>query len=86
MRRTPTAPTTTTSTAARCAAAASSRTSQRADDVQVHHVRKLADLDTPGTHQAQWATIMANRRRKTLIVCAACHDHIHTGQPAPLAQ
>jgi AI2M/AI1M-like, HNH endonuclease/Type II intron maturase len=59
---------------------------QRADDVQVHHVRKLTDLDAPGTHQAQWAKIMANRRRKTLIVCTACHDHIHTGQLAPLAQ
>jgi hypothetical protein len=24
---------------------------------------------------------MRNRRRKTLVVCDACHDHIHTGQP-----
>jgi group II intron reverse transcriptase/maturase len=55
---------------------------QRAGDVQVHHVRKLADLAAPGPHQSRWATIMANRRRKTLVVCTACHDHIHTGQPA----
>jgi hypothetical protein len=25
---------------------------------------------------------MAQRRRKTLLVCQACHDTIHTGQPA----
>ena len=33
------------------------------------------------------AEAMANRRRKTLVVCASCHGHIHTGQPvAPLTQ
>ncbi|WP_421917370.1 hypothetical protein [Nonomuraea polychroma] len=36
----------------------------------------------PGPLQPQWAKAMANRRRKTLVVCAACHGHIH-GQPAP---
>ena len=25
---------------------------------------------------------MARRRRKTLLVCQACHDTIHTGQRA----
>lgn len=29
---------------------------------------------------------MAKRRRKTLIVCGACHDHIHTGRPAQEAR
>ncbi|MET0235505.1 MAG: hypothetical protein ABW224_12750 [Kibdelosporangium sp.] len=30
---------------------------------------------------------MANRRRKTLVVCASCHDQVHTGQSAaPLTQ
>jgi hypothetical protein len=24
---------------------------------------------------------MAVRRRKTLVVCAACHENIHAGQP-----
>lgn len=52
-------------------------------DVQVHHVRKLADLDKPGgPRQPGWARIMARRRRKTLVVCAGCHDQIHTGQCA----
>jgi hypothetical protein len=55
---------------------------QRTGNVQVHHVRKLADLGIPGPLQPQWAKVMANRRRKTLVVCTVCHDHIHTGQPA----
>jgi group II intron reverse transcriptase/maturase len=60
---------------------------QQTGDVQVHHVRKLADLGAPGPLQPLWAKAMANRRRKTLVVCASCHDHIHTGQPAtPLTQ
>ncbi|WP_245589614.1 hypothetical protein [Amycolatopsis balhimycina] len=60
---------------------------QRTGDVQVHHVRTLADLGEPGPLQPLWAKAMANRRRKTLVVCASCHDQIHTGQPAaPLTQ
>jgi group II intron reverse transcriptase/maturase len=49
--------------------------------VQVHHVRKLAQLNPPGPTQPAWVNIMARRRRKTLVVCEACHDHIHAGQP-----
>lgn len=60
---------------------------QHTSEVQVHHVRKLADLGIPGPLQPLWAKAMANRRRKTLVVCASCHGHIHTGQPAtPLTQ
>jgi group II intron reverse transcriptase/maturase len=51
------------------------------DQVQAHHVRKLADLDKAGQPQPVWARIMAKRRRKTLIVCADCHDTIHAGKP-----
>jgi group II intron reverse transcriptase/maturase len=52
-------------------------------DVQVHHVRKLADLDKPGRpHQPEWVNLMAARRRKTLVVCSACHGQIHNRQPA----
>jgi hypothetical protein len=53
---------------------------QRAE-VQVHHVRKLADLARPGRPQPPWMKLMAMKRRKTLVVCAACHDHIHARQP-----
>jgi group II intron reverse transcriptase/maturase len=50
--------------------------------VQVHQVRKLAELATPGQPQPAWADLMTRMRRKTLIVCPPCHEAIHTGQPA----
>jgi group II intron reverse transcriptase/maturase len=50
--------------------------------VQVHQVRKLADLVTPGQPQPAWAQHMARKRRKTLIVCPPCHDSIHARHPA----
>jgi group II intron reverse transcriptase/maturase len=49
--------------------------------VDVHHVRKLADLDRPGHPQPAWDQLMAKKRRKSLIVCADCHAAIHGGQP-----
>jgi group II intron reverse transcriptase/maturase len=45
--------------------------------VAVHQVARLADLGQPGPAQPAWAALMARMRRKTLIVCAACHEHIH---------
>ncbi|MEO3781685.1 hypothetical protein ABGB16_33950, partial [Micromonospora sp. B11E3] len=60
---------------------------QQPGEVEVHHVRKLTDLGKPGPLQPHWAKAMANRRRKTLVVCASCHSLTHTGQPAtPLTQ
>jgi hypothetical protein len=44
--------------------------------MQVHHVRKLADL----TGRSRWEQVMAARRRKTLVVCHRCHTAIHTGR------
>ena len=49
--------------------------------VAVHQVRKLADLGQPGPAQPAWARLMAKRRRKTLVVCAACHHAIHAEHP-----
>jgi group II intron reverse transcriptase/maturase len=49
--------------------------------VDVHQVRKLADLQRPGRPQPVWDQLMAKRRRKTLVVCATCHTAIHDGQP-----
>lgn len=47
-------------------------------DVEVHHVRRLADLRNPGLpQQPEWARLMARKRRKILIVCATCHSQIH---------
>src|SRR5712671_3052747 len=45
--------------------------------VAVHQVTGLKDLGKPGAGQPAWATLMAKMRRKTLIVCAPCHDWIH---------
>ena len=45
--------------------------------VLVHQVRKLASLGPPGSGQPAWAALMAAKRRKTLVVCAVCHDAIH---------
>jgi group II intron reverse transcriptase/maturase len=45
--------------------------------VVTHQVRKLASLGQTGPDQPAWAAKMAQMRRKTLVVCAPCHDTIH---------
>src|SRR5947208_3495714 len=45
--------------------------------VAVHQVAALRELGKPGPDQPAWAALMAKIRRKTLIVCAPCHDWIH---------
>jgi group II intron reverse transcriptase/maturase len=47
------------------------------DTVAVHQVASLKALGEPGPGQPAWAALMAKIRRKTLIVCADCHEHIH---------
>jgi hypothetical protein len=37
--------------------------------VQVHQVRKLAQLEPAGADQPMWKAVMARKRRKTLVVC-----------------
>lgn len=52
------------------------------ENVEVHHIRKLADLNKPGRkEQPSWVKKMAVRRRKTLVVCRHCHEAIHAGRP-----
>ena len=53
--------------------------------VAVHQVAGLKELGRAGTGQPAWATLMARMRRKTLIVCAACHEHIHANPVAHAA-
>jgi group II intron reverse transcriptase/maturase len=53
--------------------------------VAVHQVAGLKHLGKPGPEQPAWATLMARMRRKTLVVCAACHDHIHANPVAHAA-
>ena len=55
----------------------------RRAEVQVHHVRALADLVTPGRPQPEWSQLIARMRRKTLVVCPPCHEQIHNRHPSP---
>ena len=55
----------------------------RADVIEVHHIRNLAQLNRLGQPSPPWAQAMAKRRRKSLVVCGGCHGLIH-GEPASL--
>lgn len=49
--------------------------------VEVHHIRKLADLNKPGRKEKPlWVQRMAAIHRKTLVVCSECHIAIHKGE------
>lgn len=49
--------------------------------LEVHHIRKLADLKRPGqADRPTWVLLMARRRRKTLVVCRSCHEETHAGR------
>jgi hypothetical protein len=50
-------------------------------NLEVHHVRKLADLSKPGRRdKPAQMHLMAKRRRKTLVTCRRCHEDIHAGR------
>jgi len=54
---------------------------QSSTGLQVHHVRKLADLNRPGqSERPAWIRLMAKRKRKTIVVCDRCHQDIHAGR------
>ena len=57
---------------------------ERRGQVEVHQVRKLADLAGNRQPQPEWAQLMARRRRKTLVVCPDCHQRIHGRQPVAI--
>ena len=49
--------------------------------VEVHHIRKLEDLERPGRREKPaWARLMSARRRKTLVLCVKCHKALHAGR------
>ena len=51
------------------------------EKIEVHHIRKLADLEYKGQRpKPNWVKAMAARQRKTLVVCQACHHAIHEGR------
>jgi hypothetical protein len=40
---------------------------------EIHHIHKLKDLN----NKEPWEKMMIAKRRKTLVVCEACHNKIH---------
>lgn len=51
------------------------------ESIEVHHIRKLADLKQKGQGDCpKWVSKMRARRRKTLVVCLKCHQDIHYGR------
>ena len=57
------------------------------EDVQVHHIRALRDLNVKGQRErSKWVQIMAARKRITLVVCRTCHMNIHHGRSNPQKQ
>jgi len=53
------------------------------DKVEVHHVRKLAEVKGPINERTDWKKYMAGRQRKTIVLCQKCHKTIHAGKPLP---
>lgn len=53
-----------------------------AEGINVHHVRKLADIQKRyqgRKNPPKWVKFMMTRRRKTVVVCKSCHRQIHNG-------
>jgi group II intron reverse transcriptase/maturase len=51
------------------------------DNIEVHHIRKLADIKQQGCKERpEWMKKMSARRRKTLVVCRQCHEKIQYGR------
>jgi predicted HNH restriction endonuclease len=42
------------------------------EQIEVHHIRKLADIKKK-------YLFMMQRNRKTVVVCRKCHEQIHSG-------
>lgn len=46
------------------------------EDVEVHHIRKLKDIQKG---QEAWKVMMRARKRKTMVLCSKCHHKLHNG-------
>ena len=52
------------------------------ENIEVHHIRALKDLQKyPGREKPEWVKMMATRQRKTMVVCRTCHEDITFGRP-----
>lgn len=51
------------------------------NNIEVHHIRKLADIKQKGNSELpEWMKKMSARKRKTLVVCRQCHEKIQYGR------
>ena len=51
------------------------------DNIEVHHIRKLADIEQKGRKdRPEWMVKKSARKRKTLVVCRQCHEKIQYGR------
>jgi AI2M/AI1M-like, HNH endonuclease len=51
------------------------------EHIEVHHVRKLADLAPKGqVKPPSWKRRIVARQRKSLVVCRSCHEQIQYGR------
>ena len=54
---------------------------------QMHHIRKLRDLNKKGTREMPLGRkIMIARKRKSLPLCTTCHDAMHHHRPTSTRQ
>jgi hypothetical protein len=52
------------------------------EKVEMHHIRKLADLKKKGRKERPgWMVTMIARNRKSLALCRTCHMDIHHNRP-----
>lgn len=52
------------------------------DNIEVHHIRKLADLKRRWKGRKKkpdWVVWMITRNRKTMVLCQECHIKLHSG-------
>jgi hypothetical protein len=55
---------------------------QSREKVEIHHVRKLADLNKQGRREKPlWMKAMIARKRKSLALCRRCPMDIHYNRP-----
>ena len=52
------------------------------DNVEIHHIRKLANLHKKGRKERPlWMQIMSARQRKSIPLCRKCHKDVHYNRP-----
>ena len=56
------------------------------ENVEMHHVRKLADLKKDRKEKPFWMQVMIARQRKRIAVCRKCHENIHFNRPTSKTQ